>query len=59
MEHEIIRDEAALLAKKRIIELFKDPEVQKETSQFIWSTLGGAFYPFSSKSEQNTVEKAD
>lgn len=58
VDHEKIRDEATVLAKERIIQLFKDPEVQKQTSQFIWTTLGGAFYPFNSNSN-TTTEKSE
>ena len=46
-EHEIIREQTIALTKKKLCEIFHDPKIQQETSNFIWTTVGGAFYPFS------------
>lgn len=52
-EHEKLREDAVILAKEQICNIFNDPKIQQETSTFIWKTVGGAFSPFSQTSKKD------
>lgn len=48
-QHQQIRDDATKLAKKRIIEIYQDPEIVNETSLFMWKTFKQTVWGTSNK----------